>query len=462
MNETPMLDQLRIYSEALVDDLPNTATDFSTAPEPFAPRPPERHRGWAVAVAAAALTLIVVGGVAWLLSNGDSAPPASGAVPPPGEGPQLSFVRSESPSGGWVDDAVWFRGALYALSSGELFRSSNGMNWEPVPGPPDAASLPRSQGLETGGGLLLYVEGENEGGSLCALPGDAIVVHSSADGADWKTSRINLPIPDWPTDYGCYSYSVGVRDGLAVGPEGIMITAVVGGEIVAESIFEPEFDLGFDPETVEDAIRGGAGVFTAADGQVYGLDLDAAGNHSWFTSRGYAWFSPDGQTWNQLDASGPLDGGEIAAVVATSGGFVATSTNYGLWETTDGTTWLHKSGLAESHLSDPSGLDVWAGQLVAATTRGVWTINDTPQELIASSGTSGLSVMQTGELGLIAIASENDGGGTEVLFSKDGTTWNRWTPTEIGPGIRGIYVVGIGDEFVVLQTGGSVWVGRLP
>jgi hypothetical protein len=154
------------------------------------------------------------------------------------------------------------------------------------------------------------------------------------------------------------------------------------------------------------------------DGKVYEIDLEAAGylddieswlsvatddpnvaerafNGDWGFGKGYAWFSPDGQTWSQLDASGPLDGGEIAAVVATPGGFVATSTSRGipkstglvemfLWETTDGTTWIQNSSLSDSHLSesylnDDSGLRMWDGRLVAATRDGVWTIEDTPK-----------------------------------------------------------------------------------
>lgn len=476
------------------------------------------RRGWVIALAAAVVVLIVIGGVGLLAGFGNESEPVSSVpetpttvastnttlavepVLPSGDGPQLGFVPAESPSGGWLDDGVWFQGALYAISDGELFRSSDGFTWEQLPGPPDVASLHPSQGLETGGGLLVYAGVDEVDGSGCALPGDAIVVHTSIDGVDWKTSRIDLPIPDSSTPFGCYSVHVGSRDGLAVGPQGVMITALVQGEILPEFIFEAEFGLGLEPETLGMSIGDGFIKVTTDDGEVYEIDLEAAGylddieswlelasddpnvaelafNGDWHTGKGYAWFSPDGQTWSQLDASGPLDGGEIAALVATSGGFLATSTSSGspspsgpaqtfLWETTDGTTWIQKSSLSDSHLSDSSGLGVWAGRLVGTTRDGVWTIEDTPQELIASDATSGLGVIQIGEFGLVGMHSEMDGGGTEVLFSADGTTWNRWTPPEFGPEFGTIYVVGIGDDFVVLrvitQTGVSHWVGRLP
>ena len=136
-----------------------------------------------------------------------------------------------------------------------------------------------------------------------------------------------------------------------------------------------------------------------------------------------------------------------------------------LWETTDGTTWIENSSLSDSHLSDPYGLSVWAGRLVAVTRDGVWTIEDTPQELIASDGMSGLGLIKIGEFGLVGMHSQEDGGGTEMLFSANGTTWNRWTPPEFGPESR-VQVVGIGDDFVVLrvttQNWDGYWVGRLP
>ena len=272
----------------------------------------------------------------------------------------------------------------------------------------------------------MYVGEDEVDGLECAIPGHEIVVHTSINGVDWKTSRIELPIPDSSTPSRCYSVYVGSSGGMAAGPQGIMITALIQGEITSD-----------DPNVAK------------------GIE------------KRYAWFSPDGQTWSQLDASGPLDGGEIDVVVATPDGFVATSTSSRfLWETTDGTTWIQKSSLSDSRQQFGSPrLGVWDGRIVDATGDGVWTIEDTPQELIASNGTSGLGVIEIGEFGLVAIPSEMDGGGTEVLFSANGTTWNRWTPPEFGPEGT-VYVVGIGDDFVVLrlatETGVSHWVGRLP
>jgi hypothetical protein len=194
-------------------------------------------------------------------------------------------------------------------------------------------------------------------------------------------------------------------------------------------------------------------------------------------SNGFAWFSADGKSWQTIGHVGPLQGANtpsIASIVATTNGFVATSAGNGwplppgpvqdvLWHSVDGTTWTEGAGLIESpHPGSPYGLDMWDGRLVEVTRKGVWAIEDTPQQLITSS----LDVMEIGEFGLVGMHSEMDGGGTEVLFSADGTTWNRWTPPEFGPEFGTLYVVGIGDDFVVLrlitQAGESHWVGRLP
>ncbi|MGI9585825.1 MAG: hypothetical protein ACR2N7_09580, partial [Acidimicrobiia bacterium] len=179
---------------------------------------------------------------------------------------------------------------------------------------------------------------------------------------------------------------------------------------------------------------------------------DLALDGSWHTGRGHAWFSPDGKTWTELDPTGPLDGGEIAEIVATPDGFVATSTSSGspsppglaqgfLWETVDGAFWTQKSSLAESHLfpnrSGGYGLDTWGGQLVAVSPKGVWTIEDTPVQLT----TVALGDTHFGEFGLMSSHTEMQGGGTDVVFSQDGTSSNHWTPDEFGPDGT-VYVLG--------------------
>lgn len=357
----------------------------------------------------------------------------------------------------------------------------------------------------------------------CRRADDAIEVNTSTNGDDWVSSRIELPLPG-PTSVGCYGWP-DLNWIAAVGPQGIIMRAFFSGEVSSAAIVGAEVSRNFlDSEVTRvvdwwvEAVEDGFLVLTTHDGDVHRIDLDATGHlddletilgatsedpdfaslvmglvrRDWRLSQEYAWFSPDGQTWNQIDAPGPGGMGGIGAIVAMPDGFVVGVDGADvLWETTNGATWTQKSTLAESHLmvrmgvvegdspaqpgdqeyGDVRGLDVWDGRLVAVTTNGVWTIEDTPQQLIPAEGTN-FERMQRGigGLGLVAVNKEQGGGRTKILFSADGTTWNRWNPPEFGPPNQSVlYLVGVGDDFVVLERygesesyPGSLWVGKLP
>ncbi|MGI9529320.1 MAG: hypothetical protein ACR2NG_06365 [Acidimicrobiia bacterium] len=226
-------------------------------------------------------------------------------------------------------------------------------------------------------------------------------------------------------------------------------------------------------------------------------------------SVGYAWLSQDGTTWSPVSRSGPLDGGEFSGVLATADGFVATAANpYRtdelppdvryladgfdgtiVWESDDGTTWVEAEGLMSQHANQPSRLLQWDGEIVehvgVGTVRS--TIDDTevrtlasPQELVFPDvPTAGLR-LSINDFGLFGSPSYGWWGpdATELLFSADGTTWNRWEPTEFAIGgsrdeggehSGDAWVVGTGDDFVVVQrldpdaagdASYSLWVGR--
>jgi hypothetical protein len=155
------------------------------------------------------------------------------------------------------------------------------------------------------------------------------------------------------------------------------------------------------------------------------------------------------------------------AIEATPDGFVAWAHGR-VWESTDnGTTWTEGADLPERPWWMPDPLDVWDGTPISISGQGVWTIEDTPQELIPATGMGGMGVW-VGDFGLIGMQSEMGGGALadEVLFSEDGTTWNRWNPTEIDQEAGVLSMVGIGDEFIVLRQefreDAFLWVGTLP
>jgi hypothetical protein len=102
-----------------------------------------------------------------------------------------------------LGDGDWFDGALYATSGDELFRSSDGFTWERVLGFPDVTNLvTRGAALKAGGDVVVYsgidrVDANRpvENRTWCVASGAALVVHTSVNGVDWETSRIDLPIP---------------------------------------------------------------------------------------------------------------------------------------------------------------------------------------------------------------------------------------------------------------------------
>jgi hypothetical protein len=211
---------------------------------------------------------------------------------------------------------------------------------------------------------------------------------------------------------------------------------------------------------------------------------DMVGNPDGGVSRDVAWYSADGTTWQPLDPAGPLrgpvqtgDGDNIFAIEATPDGFVAWSHGR-VWESTDnGTTWTEGAALTERGWRVPDPLDVLDGTPISVSDQGVWTIEDTPQELIPATGMDGMGGVWVGDFGLFGMQRK----GGDVLFSEDGTTWNRWNPTESEDGKTwnrwnpteidqeaGILsMVGIGDDFIVLRQefrgeDAFLWVGTLP
>jgi hypothetical protein len=431
---------------------------------------------------------------------------ATEAVPPPGEGPKLEFVRVELPSDdGWVarPSTAWFQGALYLgmrWGSGPLYRTVDGVTWESLPGFPA-----NSEQLETDGVRLVTAASAvpplNSGN--CAGRDAFFEVNTSTNGVDWTPSKIPLPVPEEPNVAGCFQADVGE---VAAGPHGIIVTGrldLVVGAGFGSNLIDP--DDGIHVETTVDLDRGViiAEFFKEPDmeptGEIVEISLDDAGFSELFgymeadpdweplmepllqsvsvgpegrVSRDLAWYSPDGKTWQPLDAAGPLQAGGqagLSAIVATQDGFIAAAHGRS-WESTDnGTTWTEGAVLPERPWFVQDSLDVWAGAPISVSNQGVWTIEDTPQELIPATGMGDMNHW-VGDFGLFGMRTTQQGGealADEVIFSEDGATWNRWNPTEIDhQEAGGLYMVGIGDDFIVLQQGWEdaafLWVGTLP
>lgn len=553
---------------------------------------PDSIRGWTVGVAAAAVTLVLLGGLAWLAPFGGQAPPATedsipttvevtpateaaittdtapastttlvaAPIVPPVEGPKLSFVQAAAPTNGELNSGEWFNGALYVLSFDreerspihELLRSTDGFTWEHVPGFPSSAGIERSM-LQTDGNRLVNVAMPEDGNR--GIGDDAfITVNTSANGDDWISSTITLPVPVGSNMAGEFQLGNGfyVSDNFAVGPKGIVVTADIelafDGEGFANNLVNA--DDAIHVEIVELDIDQGVMIVSFHDedngmeqiGDLREIDLKDAGFSGAFSnlldsmaadpaweplvpdfiaqlageaaagvSVAYAWFSPDGVTWQRIDNSGPLDGGAFSAIGATPDGFVATASNTyepgsqptGLqhlteefdssivWQSTDGTTWTGAPGLTSQHGFRSSRIVEWQGELVehvgagsvgdASDNTRVLTLTDPAREVFSEIPTAGM-ILNFSEFGLIGSPAFGWGGpdATELLFSVDGTNWNRWEPTEFSIGVShespgehvgAARIVGVGDDFVVLQhtrwdadtdtTIVTLWVGRV-
>lgn len=541
-------------------------------------------RAWTVGIAAAAVTLILLGGLIWIVPFGAEAPPATehsttttveatptteapiaiGPAPetattlatvptlPPGEGPMLSFVQTEAPTDGDLRGGEWFKGALYVLSEGEeqtLFRTTDGFTWELVPGLPSTTNVRHSM-LQSDGDRLVLV--------MMPRDGNSILVNSSSNGREWISSSIETPAPDGSSMAGEFGWDEGFfySDNFAVGAKGIIVTATLSlsfeGDGIANGLVAP--DEGIHVEVVDLDLDRGVMIVKFLDetndmeqiGDLREFDLNALGfsrafsnlidamnaDPNWksqvdgflaqltsemstgsaFASVGYAWFSPDGTTWETVSRGGPVDGGEFSSVLATSDGFVATANSpyrpgelpLGMryladgfdstivWESDDGTTWTEAAGLTSRHGTQPSKLVEWKGAIVehvgvgmvrsASDDTEVWTLASPQEWVFPDVPTDGMLLSIT-DFGLFGSPSYGWWGpdAKELLFSVDGTVWNRWEPTEFeiggrrdegGEHLGNAWVAGVGDNFVVLQHRqwdeatntplNSLWVGTLP
>jgi len=351
-----------------------------------------------------------------------------------------------------------------------------------------------------------------------------IGVNISTNGDDWLSSTIDVPIFGESNGAGEFrwadpsnmSHSV-----LAVGPQGIVVAASmtlqVDGERFANSLVGA--DEGIHVEIIDLDLERSVMILAYLDeendmeqiGDLREIDLNSTGfgrdyaeilkamaaDPDWepavdrvvsmFPDNGYAtavvhyaWFSSDGTSWQRLPTTtGPLDRGQFASVLATPAGFVATAGD-GVWESSNGTEWIETSG-GQIHF-EPD-LVAWQGAVVKhttqAATRGddseVWTLTDPPNRMFADIPTKGMR-LEISDVGLIGTPTHGweEPGEMEVLLSIDGTSWNRWEPSEFGQnaGWAEAWIVGVGDDFVVIQvrewdaanenTSYGLWVGTIP
>jgi hypothetical protein len=459
---------------------------------PVGPVRSTHRRGWVTAAVAAMVTVIVLGSVAWLSRPDGDAPPADetpqtttvvtptteaaittdtvaattttlvvAPIVPPGEGPKLSFVEATPPT---VDlsGGVWFNGALYAIGdagdSGRLtlHRSTDGIIWEMVPRSPAGG----------GGRRMLQTDGDRLVDVVVPESGTFIEVFTSRDGDDWASSIVQPPMPigsNMAGEFALVDASNTNSVNVAVGSEGIILTATVTlsfeGESFANGLVDA--DEGIHVEIVDLDVERGVMIVKFLDedndmaqiGDIREIDLSSAGFSGAFSNLLDAMATdPD---WDlQIERFV----GQLTGMYTV--GFASASVAYA-WHSRDGINWQRIDTPGPGRDSE------------------IWALTDPPNRVFEDIPTVGMQI-EIGDLGVIGTPTHDytQGPGVtgeiEVLLSVDGTSWNRWEPSEFGenPGWARVSIVGIGDDFVVIQiytwdafrenASRSIWVGTIP
>ncbi len=382
MNEAPLLDQIRVYSEALVENLPDTATMIVKAPAPLAPRPPQRSRGWAVAAAAATLTLIVLGSVAWLA-------PFGGGTSPVDE-PTVTTILDEIT----VPETTVPTDAVVTPTTEPVTKVGTG--WTRVPLDADVFGNVAVLDIAQGGDGLVAVGGPNPCEVTATTNTCEAVIWTSSDGLNWR--RVDMERASGSVVHSVVAHGEGL---VAIGSGVVHEYGVVpddGDNLVWLSID------GLSWSSVEDPnLRGITGlgigsdfltITTGGPGLIAGAYEGARIGHP-----GVMWASADGRSWMRLTLDDKVfegaqgffvtsRGDELIAVAvlrAFASGFeVQTSIDgFGVWTSIDG------------------------GQR--------W---DRTEVLWGDIPSHGIFDVVAGDRGILV-------GGTDIWYSPNGTEWTR-------------------------------------
>jgi hypothetical protein len=406
MNETPLLDQIRVYSEALVEDLPSPATNVMNAPVPLAPLPAQRDLRWLVAMAAVALIVIVVGAAAWL------SPFSGTAVPPAGEPAETTIpVETTAPEAEGVTETTV--SPAEAPPAQQLLSSETGV-WYPVTGALEAAD---SEGFDD----ILFDVADTPYG-IIGTSGQGLWV--SQDGIVWEAyARDSIQF------VGGVSFAR-----VAASDLGVLVVEPAGGSQAwhsADGIEWVEVQIPGFPQGVSARIAATDEAFVvAADGRI------------WRSTNGIEWVETvvDADVFNSGIAS-------IRTLEATPFGFVAGggersfpdgsfTPNRGrnaIWHSDDGLSWARATDLpGEPRPMDESVYDLAGSELgvVAVTSSGaIWFSPDAvdwTEVLTARRNVRWVdSAVGASSTGFVVASGYSGRSGMEaqVLTSVDGTTW---------------------------------------
>jgi hypothetical protein len=212
MNHTPLLDQIRVYSEALVDDLP----DVTIQPEPTVvavPATRRRSRNVWVGVAVAVVTVLIIGISSILLNGEETQPAVTAPVTTVDDAPVTTIVGEAAPEPveplPLVAETPWSIEDIPPDAESGAFDTPLGLvSWVSLPIDVDTRPIGRCFVGDEGGGFCQGAEvvmpwpsgfaifqGSVVGNPPPAMPEVPARLWVSTDGLSWREE--SLPSDPW-------------------------------------------------------------------------------------------------------------------------------------------------------------------------------------------------------------------------------------------------------------------------
>ncbi len=420
MNQTELLDQVRRYSEALMDNLPEPRRHQQG--ELLPARRPARLPGLWAGVSVAVLTIALIGVVPALL-NGDEPLASSDSFSWSRLAHSADVFGDKVPFTGGMRDVTVGGPGLVAVGQGDdgiaVWTSIDGFTWSRVPH--DEAALGgtnRMQSVTSGGPGLVAVGGRDD--FELEDDGDA-VVWTSIEGTTW--SRV-------PHDEAVFG-GKGRQEMVSVTASGSLLVAVgsdtSGGELDA-AVWTSLDGLAWSRVPHDEAVFGGKGdqamssvivggpgwVAVGSDGFDDGVDRGQLGD--WrrdFLGDAAVWTSVDGMTWSRVGYDETVFGGEgnqwMDDVTSTGSGLVAVGGDWSS-EAFAAAVWMSVDGIAWSRI--PYDEAVFGGE------------HDQAMNGVTATGSGVVAVGRAWAQSGGDHSDGSDDSAASVWTSADGVTWS--------------------------------------
>lgn len=443
-------DRLRGLFKAKGDEIAASIDHESIQPEP------QRRPSWLIAFAAAAIVLVVIGGVGLFVRSGDgpvvdeaadtttTVQDTAAAVV---AGPTLSWTEVAGPAvgDGYVSAILAVDGGFIAFAehwdpttetpSLQAWQSNDGTQWAPV----EVTGLEEAQifghTIAQGGPGFVAVGMEfEEPTAPHGRGGGTFLAWTSTNGLDWQAHT--LPQPDLTAPDPLMTWYPSVET-IAVSDAGIVAAGTAHAEVMLEQVVADHLGISLDeameqicgmstdneglevfscPENTEDSFYEEELLFSATFAEL-GISEEAVSMMNEMSERALVWYSPDGTSWELLDD--PFGAPAfISSVAATDDGFYAVAhgpRRPAMWHSTNGRTWQASGATPENGDIDriftrdgvlyATGWSRSGGASLWSSTDGAtWADIELDALFAGEEGQHSIWELQSGGLGLIGQA----------------------------------------------------------